>query len=120
MSDIPKYPAIEKRIGKKGERYYVVGVPSFEGAQLYGFKTEDSLMRCWVWWYNNTYLKHQSGKLAKKEWKSGGKENFYNKHTPTPTPIKPVCTPKDINPDMKVTQPVYLDVPEEDVPNWMN
>ena len=71
------FPTIEKRNTKKGLRYYVVGIPSFEGAQLHGFKSEQSLMKCYNWWLNNVHLKHCKAKIAKKNWKDGGREKFY-------------------------------------------
>ena len=74
--NVPSYPTIERRENARGKlRFYVVGVPTFEGAQLHGFKSEESLMRCWNWWYNNSYLKGQPAKEARKEWAEGGRES---------------------------------------------
>jgi hypothetical protein len=120
MLEITPIPNIECRtvIGKiskkrKGpvERWYVVGVPSFEGAQLYGFKSEEALMKCYTWWYNNVHLKHQRGKVANKEWIEGGRDKFYGQK-------QPGCVPKprqDIEPQEDVEPPAN----EDDAPPWL-
>lgn len=75
-----QHPTIEKRkSGKNKTRFYVVGVPGFGGAQKYGFKSESSLMKCYTWWFNNCSKKRVKARDAKKEWKSGGRQEFYDK-----------------------------------------
>jgi len=89
--EITPHPTIERRLittTKKKKlievnRYFVVGVPAFEGSQLHGFKSEESLMKCWTWWYNNIHLTGIKGKEARKSWRSGGREKFYNNNIPS-------------------------------------
>lgn len=70
----PKYPEVIKT----EEGYSVVGIPEFKGGNKGLFKTEDALRRCYIWWYNNAYLKRTKAKVARYDWnKNGGKEKFY-------------------------------------------
>lgn len=73
MKQHPKYPEVIKT----ANGYCVVGIPEFKGGNKGVFKTEDALRRCYAWWYNNAYIKNTKAKIAKLDWKNGGKEKFY-------------------------------------------
>ncbi len=63
------------------ERFYVVGVPEFEEAQKYGFKTLDNLRRCYCWWSHQVVMKGRSAKEAHKAWINGERAEFYQNLT---------------------------------------
>lgn len=74
-------PIIEERnVGskkKKRIRFFVTNIAPFNGAQLHGFKSVDSLMKCYTWWYYNIHLTKCEGRIAKLYWKNGGRKDYY-------------------------------------------
>lgn len=76
---IQKYPTTERRkCGKRKWRWFVVGVPQFKACERTGFKSEQSLMRCYGWWYHNAFEKDRPAKEAKRQWRQGGRKDYYD------------------------------------------
>lgn len=116
-----QYPQIEKRKTNRGDRFFVKGEPAFSGSQLHGFKTEDSLMRCYTWWFHNIYLKKQKGKEAKTEWENGGRDEFYKKDTTVKEKKDFGCKPKQMSslPVPKI-ESIIAEYDAKDIPSWLD
>lgn len=121
MDKVLEYPEVEKKLNKNNlGRYYVINCPeSFQ--QIYGFKSELALRKCWAWWYNNAYLKNISSKEASRAWESKGREDFYSTIKNTP-PIETKSIGLKVKSKlMKINQEELPEVSNSiEVPDWMD